>query len=79
MSLHTKEAMETAIAAHLAEEMEGAILTGYWLVLSGADMERPGTTSYFHVGPDTQPFHDSLGLVEMTQKYLDQDYRDSMV
>jgi hypothetical protein len=78
MSIKTKEAMEAAIEAHLADEMDGAILTGYWLVMCGADMEKPGTTSYFHLGPDTQPFHVSLGLNSMTTKFLDKDYRDSM-
>lgn len=78
MSLATKQAMEAAMAAHLADEMDGAIQTGYWLTIKGADLERPGTTTYFYVGPDTQPFHESLGLLEMSGKYLDMDYRESL-
>lgn len=77
MSLQTKQEMEAAIAAHFAGEMDDAILTGYWLVAKGSDLERPDTTSYFYVGPDSQPFHESLGLSAMGSKYLDQDYRDS--
>jgi hypothetical protein len=79
VSLETKEAMEAAIAAHLADEMNGAIMTGYWLVSCGAQMDRSETTAYHYCGPDVQPFHVSAGLNWQSTEFLKKDYWDSMI
>lgn len=59
----------------MADEMNGAICTAWWLVMAGSDMARPSETSYFYDGPDTQPFHVSIGLNVMATSFLGQEYR----
>lgn len=74
MSAETKAAVEVALAAHLADQMDSEVMTGYWVVLCGVKLEgRSDMTGYYHMGPDSQPFHTSMGLIEMTRSFLRRD------
>lgn len=71
MSAQTKAAMDAAMAAHLADEMEGVILTNWYVVLCGSIMDRPDENSYWYDNADHQPMDRSVGLVKMADRYLD--------
>lgn len=72
MSAQTKAALEVAIAAHLADEMDGAILTGYAVVACGPRVEAmDDRTSYHYEFPPSQAFHSSFGLGQMLVGYLE--------
>ena len=62
MSAQTLKMIEDAIAAHLADESEGAVLVGYVamaaFILPGDD----GLTYYQKLHIDPTPFHVQMGL-----------------
>lgn len=64
MSDEADEALEQAIAAYMATRGDGAYLTGYVLIASGADADSAEITRYVSTIPDTQNLHTTLGLVE---------------
>ena len=74
MSAETKAALEEAITAHLADEMDGSMMTGYELVIAGWPPEKPNHTTYYYETPDDQPFHVSIGLIKMAGWRLEQRY-----
>ena len=66
MSDDTRQALDSAIRAHLADEADGAIVTGYVPIaanITADDLERE-QHGYWVEYADHQPFHVSLGLVE---------------
>lgn len=67
VSAETKQAMDAAIAAHVADEgeAEGTVVTGYVLIASHstADDFDEEITRYLTEYADQQPFHVGLGLV----------------
>jgi hypothetical protein len=71
MSDDSEAALEQAISTYLATQADGAYLTGYVLVATGADTEHADITRYVSTVPDTQALHTTLGLVE----YLRMDVR----
>jgi hypothetical protein len=74
MSDATRQAVEEALAAHLDDEMDGVILTAWWVTMAGSAMDRPGETAYHYDGPQTQPFHVTYGLDRMSTRFLDKEY-----
>lgn len=65
MSDTTWQAVEDAVAAHLADESDGALLTSWVLAATGvsaADEDR--TSRYLHANSDG-PWHPLLGLMHM--------------
>ena len=75
MSQDTKQAMERAIEAHLADERDGAILTGYVLSAKGRSIDNldSNTTRYmqsFHEGAE---FDAVFGLLRFAQVSLEED------
>jgi len=65
MSVTTRVALEAAIAAHLADERNGAFLIDYALIVSAAtdeDFERH-RAQYLCEYASGVPYHSSLGLV----------------
>ncbi len=67
MSAETKAALDDAIAAHFADEHDGAILTGYVLQAQGkgfTDEDDDDKTRYLRATADGQSFTILLGLVE---------------
>lgn len=69
MSAQTLQAVEDAIAAHLADEYDEPWLITHWYTIacaSDAGMER---TNYVHMTPDA-PLHTSLGLIRVADNRL---------
>lgn len=64
MSDATKEALETALTAHLQDETDGKMPTDWLLVAACTSLEKigTGTMSYFVEGNTGQPIHVTLGL-----------------
>ena len=72
MSLETKAALDAALAAHIADEGENHILTGYALIACGMNTDNfdRESTNYFYEWADSQPFHSSIGLAHVMVDYL---------
>lgn len=69
MSDATRQAIEDAITAHLADEYDEPWLITHWYTIvaaSDADMDR---TNYVHIAHDA-PLHISLGLVRIADNRL---------
>ncbi len=64
MSDVTKAALDAAITAHLADEVDGAIVTGYvgLVQYATADMMNDDLTGYQRLIAEGQGFTTSLGL-----------------
>lgn len=78
MSKKTEAALEEAIAAHLADEMDGAYLTSYMLVAKGKtteDMDR-NTTKYLVVTPDGAEYDTALGLAHYAVLSVTDGFRE---
>lgn len=72
MSDLTKQVMDDAIAAHYADEMDGAIVSAYVLQIVGGTLENydEGEQSYFRCIAEGQPFLSTLGLAHYMQLRL---------
>lgn len=72
MSAETKATLDEAIAAHAADEMDGAIVTGYVLQASTQTVEQfdEETHGYFVEFPHRQAHHIALGLAHMLVHHL---------
>jgi hypothetical protein len=75
MSDQTKQAMDDAIAAHLADELDNAILTGYVLQAMGTSMaDLDGeSTSYLRCYAERQEPMLHLGLTQYLQAGVESD------
>lgn len=64
MSDQTKADLESALAAHVADTGDGAIVTDWALVVATTSVENigTGTTRYLLEGNDNQPVHVMTGL-----------------
>ncbi|UOR02084.1 hypothetical protein MUN77_01750 [Leucobacter allii] len=64
MSDATKTALDEALAAHVADECEGAIVTGYVLQVQYTDMDliNDQMTGYLRIVGENQNFTTTLGL-----------------
>lgn len=64
MSEATKEALETALDAHIRDETEGKFPTDWLLISAATQLSDIGTgvTSYFIEANTNQPVHVTLGL-----------------
>lgn len=73
MSAETKAALDAAIAAHVADETPGSVVTGYALIASNATVEDfdEEVTRYYCEYADQQPFHVGLGLVHRHRMILE--------
>ena len=73
MSSATKTALDNAIHEHLADECEGAIVTGYVFHASYINNELDGTDQhgYYAEYADGQAIHTSLGLAHMHLKHIE--------
>lgn len=66
MSTGTRQALEDALRNHFAEVTEDALLTDWFVIASGTEVEDFGTgrTNYLFLTPVTQPPHVSMGLLD---------------
>ncbi|WP_100813037.1 hypothetical protein [Microbacterium lacus] len=77
MSDQTKRALDEAISAHIADEVEtGVIVTGYVLHASYVSHENVGrgTHGYFAEFAEDQPYHVAYGLVQMLSDKIASDF-----
>lgn len=71
MSDETKSALDAAIAAHIADEVPGSLVSGYVLQASyfnGETIEH-GTHGYMREFAEDQAYHNGLGLASMLLDY----------
>lgn len=63
MSAETKAALDAALSAHISDEADGAILTGYVLHASYLDagLDERGATGYWAAFADGQPYRSLTG------------------
>ena len=75
MSAITKSALDDALAAHIADESHGALVTGYALYASTQTLEHfdREATGYFAEYAQGQAHHVAIGLVSMHSQRLDYD------
>ena len=66
MSTETRQAAQDAIAAHIADETEGASIATHWAAVVGLpDVRDPATNAVFTLKPGGQPSYITLGLCEV--------------
>jgi len=67
VSEQTKQALDEVLAAHVAEEMVGAVVNGYVLMASTQTFEQfdREATGYFTEFAERQPAHSAIGLATM--------------
>lgn len=80
VSAETKAALETALAAHIADEGNGDILTDWAMVCALTSIDNIGTglTRYFYEGNTGQPVHVTVGLLRYGSEHatFDEDDED---
>lgn len=80
MSDQTKQILDEAIAAHIADEGDapGSVVTGYVLIASHATADDfdEEVTRYFGEYANQQPFHVALGLVHRHLLILEMGQRE---
>lgn len=66
MSTATKAALDSALAAHIADLSDGHILTDWALIAATTSVDNigTGTTRYYCEGNDGQPIHVTIGLLQ---------------
>lgn len=71
MSDATLRAIDDAIQAHLADESDGHIATG-WVAYVAAESMSDGSKSFYQsLVHESQPYHSTLGLVQMLSQEYD--------
>lgn len=73
MSDTTKAALDEAIAAHFADEQDGALVTGYVLQVQGqgfTEVDDDSTTRFLRAIAENQGVVVSLGLVDWLRLHL---------
>lgn len=75
MSAETKAALDDAIAAHFADEMEDALVAGYVLQISGQSVDdmTQERIALWRETPDGQTFITTLGLLDYARRSVAAD------
>ena len=73
VSEQTKTALDAALAAHVADECDGGLVTGYVCQAQFATVEMMDdeTTGYLRIIADGQNLTTTIGLVHYAQRRLD--------
>lgn len=73
MSADTKRALDEALSAHVADECDGSIVTGYVLHAShlNTDLDSRDATGYYAEFAKGMPYHVGLGLSDMLRTHYD--------
>ena len=79
MSDATKAALEVALAAHIADQCDGDMVTDWALVAGTSAMENIGTgiTRYFIEANTNQPVHVMAGLFRYASEHVIWDTDDN--
>lgn len=72
MSAETRAALEAALAAHIADRCDGAIVTDWALIAANSSLDDLGTgrTSYFVEANENQPVHVMTGLFRYASEHV---------
>jgi len=74
MSAETKQAVDDAIAAHIADEGDGHFLSGYALIAAGQRIDSEGgRTLYYKEFSTDLPFHEAVGLTSYLALAVEHD------
>lgn len=75
MSAETKAALDAALQAHIADETNGSIVTGYVLLASNQDIEKldQEVTGYWREVYTHQAMHTTVGLAVLLADQLRED------
>lgn len=75
MSDETRAALEAALAAHVADHCDGAIITDWALIAATSSLDDIGTgrTSYFLEANENQPIHVMTGLFRYASEHVLRD------
>ncbi|MCY1696455.1 hypothetical protein [Curtobacterium sp. SL109] len=65
MSDTTRQAVEEAMAAHVADEREGAYLTGFVVMAAAVVTEADDIINHQSIVPPSQALHVSVGLATL--------------
>lgn len=76
MSKETGDALEAAIAAHLASEFEDSYMKDWIVVASGERLDDPDRTQYLCSSGDHVGMHSAMGLLHVGVVQLDKLYTD---
>lgn len=77
MSAETKAALDTALAAHIADEGDGAFLTGYVLLAAAVPSDGSmDSTRYLTAFAENQPYHSAYGLAHQLVDGFDLAWSD---
>ena len=68
MSEATKQALEAALAEHVADEMGGALVNGWVLQVAAASLD--GSNTYLSDYPVGQAPHATFGLVQILDEFV---------
>jgi hypothetical protein len=72
VSNDTRAALEAALAAHVADRCDGALVTDWALIAATSSLEDIGTgrTSYFVEANENQPVHVMTGLFRYASEHV---------
>lgn len=75
MSDKTSADLDAAIRAHIADERDNALVTGWSIIVAHADESdfAAGRTGYWVQSQDSQPHHATLGLVHHFRTILENE------
>lgn len=75
MSEATKAAFEAALEAHIYDEADAALVTGYVVMVANANEEdfSANQTGYSLIAPDNQPYHVGLGLAHRLRMVMENE------
>ena len=76
MSNDTRQAIDDAINAHIADTFPGYYTDAWVVVCASSNIENPSAKNYRVVTPDTQPFHADIGLISVGQEILSDVWAD---
>lgn len=78
MSDETQRALHDALRAHITDELDGRLCSGWLLIGVGVngDQVGHGGASYHYEAMPGQPYHSSLGLAELLLRWLDPEEGD---
>jgi hypothetical protein len=74
MSAQTRDQVEKALAAHMADECPDSFLMHWVICASGAHIERPTETLFISSAGAVTPMHAALGLTRFLQMDLEAAY-----
>lgn len=79
MSDETRTGLDNAISAHIADIFPGHYTSGWVVIVSSTTLDKPNSTNYRMLTPETQPLHVDEGLLTVGRKIIQDswDYNEA--